>query len=439
MTSTIPTSEVVPMDFQVSTWRRFITKFEADEFTGWIDESVSWKTDCYIGDWSQLLKTRIRGPEAKSFLEYISTNHWPTFTPGQAKHSIMCEDGGHVVGEGLILMLADDDFVFTSVPGVSWLTYQFTHGRKSFSATIEDVTDQWYLFQVQGPRSVELLDEITGSTVRDIKFMSAKRLSIQGRQFWCLRQGVSGEVGFELWGPAAEGREVYDAIRQLGQRKYGLRQLGCRAKPINHVEAGFVTPALEFLSATEGATAQLEGYREFLRGSKYAFVEKVFSRFAGNYGSQPTDHYRTPFDLGWDRLVKFDHDFIGKSALQKVADAPPNQLVTLVWDKSDVADVFSSMFTPTPFQYMDMPRAPGGVVEGCTVSIDDEIVGCAMSRCYSFWFKSMLSFAIVRRDCAMVGTKVQVLWGGPNSRQKLIRAEIAKCPFKEDKRRQPLL
>ncbi|KAK6207306.1 hypothetical protein LQW54_007264 [Pestalotiopsis sp. IQ-011] len=159
------------------------------------------------------------------------------------------------------------------------------------------------IFQMQGPRSVELLDEITGDTVRDIKFMSAKQLSIQARQFWCLRQGVSGEVEFELWGPAAEGQEIYDAIRELGQRKYRLRQLGCRAKPINHVEAGFVTPALEFLSATEGVTAQLEGYREFLSGSDYAFVEKVFGRFAGNYGSQPSDHYRTPYDLGWSNLI----------------------------------------------------------------------------------------------------------------------------------------
>lgn len=232
--SVIPVAPMVPIGPAVNTWTRFISSFEAFEFTNWIDESVSWKTNCYIGDWSPLLKMRVQGPEAQAFFEYLSTNHWPKFKPGQAKHAIFCRSNGNIMGEGIVMMLGDDDFIFTSVPGVTWALYQFYHGVRKFNATVELVSDQWYLFQVQGPKSVRLMEEITGDTVRDLKFMHAKEMSIQGSKFLCLRQGVSGELGFELWGPALDGQKIYSEIVRFGV-KFGIRQLGGRAKPVNHV------------------------------------------------------------------------------------------------------------------------------------------------------------------------------------------------------------
>ncbi|KPM37930.1 hypothetical protein AK830_g8625 [Neonectria ditissima] len=193
----------------------------------------SWKSTCYIGDWSPLLKIRIRGPESKAFLEYLSTNHWPNFKPFQAKHAILCQDNGTIMGEGVVMMLRNDDFIFTSVPGVTWALHQFHRGSRKFNATIDIVTDEWYLFQVQGPKSVEVMEAATQSSVTDLKFMHSKDMSINGSKFWCLRQGVSGERGFELWGPADEGQAVYKAIMASGA-KYGIRQLGGRAKPVNH-------------------------------------------------------------------------------------------------------------------------------------------------------------------------------------------------------------
>lgn len=64
----MPTLALAPnvlVDSTVTSWTRFITTSEASEFTDWIDESVSWKTTCYIGDWSPLLKIRVRGRESR--------------------------------------------------------------------------------------------------------------------------------------------------------------------------------------------------------------------------------------------------------------------------------------------------------------------------------------------------------------------------------------
>lgn len=227
-------SPAVPLDLSINTWSRFGQVYEAYEYTGWIDESISWKTDCYIGDWSSLAKARVTGPEAQAFFEYISTNQWPDFKPGQCKHAIFCQDNGCIVGDGLVLMLGKDDFLFTSGPGTVWLVYQFRFGRRKFNATLDLVTDDWFLLQIQGPKSVQLLDDLTDKGVRDIKFMNWKELSIDGTKFMCLRQGVSGELGFELWGSMKDAQKIYRAITEAGQ-KHNIRRLGARTKCVNHV------------------------------------------------------------------------------------------------------------------------------------------------------------------------------------------------------------
>lgn len=133
-----------------------------------------------------------------------------------------------------MLMLGENDFIFTSGPGTVWLVYQFKFGEKRFNASVELVTDDWFLLQVQGPKSVQLLDEITDRGERDIKFMHWKELSIKNSKFLCLLQGVSGELGFELWGPMKDAKKIYGTIFDAGQ-KYSIRQPGARAKCVNHV------------------------------------------------------------------------------------------------------------------------------------------------------------------------------------------------------------
>ncbi|KAF4996668.1 hypothetical protein FDECE_12346 [Fusarium decemcellulare] len=431
----VPLAPAVPVDPTINTWSRFGPTFEAYEYSGWIDESVSWKTDCYIGDWSPLLKVRVTGPEALSFFEYISTNHWPNFKPGQAKHAIFCQDNGCVVGDGLLLMLDKDDFLFTSGPGTVWVTYQFRSGRKKFNANLELVTDDWFLLQVQGPRSAQLLNEVTDRGVQDIKFMHYKELSVDGSKFLCLRQGVSGELGFELWGPAKDARKIYSYIVDVG-KKHNIRQLGARAKMVNHVEAAFATPSADFIPAVHAPTddKELINFRQFARDIGFDF-DLYLSKASGSYGTDPVSYHFTPFDLNWGWLINFDHDFIGRDALAKLKDNPPYKLVTLVWSKEDVTDVFASLFRPDPFEYMEMPRSLLGEVNGSTVVMGGKEIGCAVSRCYSYWFKEMLSLGILSKDHATPGTAVEVRWGSEGYPQKTIRAIVQPAPYKEDKRR----
>jgi glycine cleavage system aminomethyltransferase T len=78
------------------------------------------------------------------------------------------------------------------------------------------------------------MEAATRFTITDLKFLYAKWMSIDGMEFLALRQGASGERGYELWGPAKDGQVVYNAIVTAG-KKFGIRELGMCAKLVNHV------------------------------------------------------------------------------------------------------------------------------------------------------------------------------------------------------------
>ncbi|PSR75082.1 glycine cleavage T protein [Coniella lustricola] len=456
-TVSVPVNANVPIDYSVHEWSRFLGPFEANEFTNWIDESLSWKKTCYIGDWSPLLKIRVTGPEAKAFFEYISTNHWPTFEAFTGKSAIFCRSkDGAIMGEGVLLKVAEDDYIFTSVPGVPWAMFQFYSGARKFDAELRVVTDDWYLFQVQGPNSVELMEEATGSSLRDLQFMHAREVSINNFNFLCLRQGVSGERGFELWGPAGQGQSVYRAIVEIGE-KYGIKRLGRRAKAVNHAEAAFPTPWLDFLPAVfDVEDPEVIAYRHFVQEQGLSAAAFLFAKCEGSYGEDPKLHQRTPYDLGWGWLVNLhpDHHFVGREALQTISASPPNKLVSLEWNSEDVADVYASLFREESFEYMELPRTGNGPMPASSVVLPTEIqnnngiashtassipIGVAVSRCYSYWFKKMISLAIISREHAVPGKEVIVKWGNVGNPQKNIRAIVKKAPYKEDQRKKPFI
>ncbi|CCH88286.1 Glycine cleavage T protein (Aminomethyl transferase) [Modestobacter italicus] len=134
--------------------------------------------------------------------------------------------------------------------------------------------------------------------------------------------------------------------------------------------------------------------------------------------------------------MRFDHDFLGREALEVEKAAPRRVLRTLVWDAEDVADVYASLFRPgEAYEYMDMPRDQRGFMWADRVTRAGQTVGVATSRGYSYWFRQMLSLSTLDVAASELGTELTVHWGRPGGRQKEIRAVVAAAPYKQDRSR----
>lgn len=422
-------AHALPVARDVHTYTQFGSTFEPWEYSDWIDESMSWKDTLYIGDWSPLAKMRVKGRDALKFFSAISVNSFAKFDVGQAKHVIFCNHAGKIMGEGVLMKLAEEDYLFTSGPGVAWADYQFRKG--SYDAEAMQISDRQFILQLQGPNSLFAMEKATGESLRDIGFMRFRHTQIGNVRFMALRQGMAGEVGYELHGPIEHARDIYAALLDAG-RDFGIRRLGGRTKMVNHVEACFPTPSVDYVPAIFG-----EAEHEFATSYFSANARANYRKTDGSFAySGIGELYRTPVELGWRKNVKFDHGFIGDSALEAEVANPRRTMVTLVWNGDDCAEVYASLFgKEPPYQYMEMPRNILGCVFADAVMKNGQVAGISTSRCYSYYFRQMLSLCVLDAPLCVPGTEVSVTWGRPGAPQKQIRATVAPAPYKRDNRR----
>lgn len=405
----------------------FTSRWGHPEYTDWLDESMSWKENCYIGDWSFLWQRRYRGPDVLRLFSDTSINSFATFNVTQSKHVTHCNRDGKVIHEGILSRWGEDDYMLFGRGGFL-IDHHLRKGR--YNVSTEPV--EGFNFQVAGPNAEAVIRDLTGVSLRDIKFMHSQVVNIAGHEVYALRQGMSGEPGVELQGAAEHADDVYAAVLEAG-KKFGMRKLGGRAAFINHLEACFPTIVTDYLPAI--FSEDMAEYRAEFEAGMPPFAATF--NVAGSFDSDDiSDWYRSPVELGWGRNIKFDHDFIGREALEKEVANPKRLIRTLVWNADDIVQVYASLFRKGDhYAFMDMPRAQRGAMFADRVEIDGRVVGVSTSRGYSYFFREMLSLCVIDVDHAEPGTEVVVIWGNPGEPQIPIRATVAPAPYKNDNRR----
>ena len=113
--------------------------------------------------------------------------------------------------------------------------------------------------------------------------------------------------------------------------------MGGRAYSSNTLESGWIPSPLPAVYTGEG----LQAYREWLPATGYEGSASLGGSFVS---TDIEDYYLTPWDLGYGHLVKFDHDFIGREALERMADGEHRTKVTLVLNDEDVTRTIGTMF-----------------------------------------------------------------------------------------------
>lgn len=396
---------------------------------GWKPESMSWKEGCYIhGGLSGPGQVRYRGKDVLRFLEGIFVNNFSRFKVGVAKHAIACNEDGLIVGHGVLERLGEEDFrIF--VHG-QWAPYQFS----KTSLEVRQEVQNNYMFQVAGPASGATLAATCGEDISDVGFLRFREITIDGRRCELMRIGMAGTLAYELHGPIEEGPAVYEAVLQAG-RPHGIKQLGWKTYYVNHVEGGFPQQIWTFLPATFGN-------EDFARFAATAPTYRVGPLQLGG-SVDPADwraRYRTPHELGWERSVVFDHDFIGRAALEAEHAAPKRKIVTLEWNSDDVMDIYASHFRPgEEYKYIEFPVSPhhaGVIGHADHVLKDGRPVGIASGVVYSYYFRKVLSHCTIDLDQAQIGNEVIVQWGDHGGSIKEIRATVARYPYLTENRNQ---
>ncbi len=161
---------------------------------------------------------------------------------------------------------------------------------------------------------------------------------------------------------------------------------------------------------------------------------------AASCSADIADYYVSPYDLGYGKVVAFDHDFYGRDGLESRSTAPSRTKVTLIWDETDLERTIGASLRAegTPAKYVELPKARYATHQYDRILVGDELVGISSDCGYIANERCFVSLALIDARWAEPGTEVVVVWGEePNSAkpgvephgQVEIRATVAPAPL----------
>lgn len=427
----LPRTAYAPFDPNVALYFYSRTNLEFGsvlplEYSGWRSEVTAWKEACYVHSGLNPAQTyRVKGKDALKLFSDICVNGFGNFRVGTLKHAIMCNEAGFVVAHGVLSRIAEDEFETHFL--APWTDYKLKAGK--YDAIGEFVNDG-FVFQVAGPRSLETLEAATGECLHDIRFGAHRPSQIDGMAIRILRMGMAGNLGYEVHGKMKDVRAIYAALMKAGAA-FGIAKLGRIAYQMHHTEAGFPQLYVHFPAPLHEEKGFLDHHGEHARHLPPPDL-------VGSMGPDIRLRYRNPIELGWGKTIRFDHDFIGRAALESEAANPRRQMVTLEWNADDIADIYASQFKPDePYMPIELAFQHGGgrqQLHADQVLKGAEPAGVSSGRIYSYAYRRMISLCSIDTEHGALGTEVSVLWGSPGTRQKEIRAAVARFPYLDENR-----
>jgi glycine cleavage system aminomethyltransferase T len=399
-----------------------------DEYAGWSQEQEAWRSSVTLSDLSyHMSDTFLRGPGATRLLSEVSANNFENFAIGQAKQFIPVAADGNIITDGILLRDGEDSYILSGIEAAQhWVT---VHAEKGgHDVTFETDPDRSFMpgdprlfrFQVQGPAALELVERAFGAPLPEMKFFHSVPVSLGGANLRALRHGMAGQAGFEFLGEYADHDKIRDILLAAGD-SLGVVRVGALSYATNGVESGWIptpTPAIY----TDPTLAE---YRWKIGLYSFEGMNPLYGSF---YSDDITDYYTSPWELGYGRSVSFNHDFIGRDALEAAKDKVHRTKVTLEFEAEDAARIFG----PDDAYFDDYGRH--------RIEVEGRLAGTTFQTARIAPLGRVLSLGLVDAASAAPGTQVEVAWGnhpGPGTAPDAdlgfprIRATVQPAPYNE--------
>ncbi|MEA2681337.1 MAG: aminomethyltransferase [Candidatus Binataceae bacterium] len=233
-------------------------------YRGIIEEHLAVRRAAGVFDLSHMGEFHLEGPRALPLLEHALTNSATRLTDRQAQYSILCAEDGGTIDDLIVYRLAADHYMLcvnasNIAADWAWLTALNHDG-----AAMIDRSDDTALVAIQGPRAIAILERATTFPLASIVRLHTTTGEVAGVPSLVARTGYTGEDGFEVFCPAADGERVFNALMTAGAAD-GVQPCGLGARDTLRLEAGLPLYGHELDRATSPLTANLKPFVKFDR------------------------------------------------------------------------------------------------------------------------------------------------------------------------------
>lgn len=337
-------------------------------------EQLAIRNACALIDVSPLFKYHVRGPDAGAFLDRLVTRDLSKMEVGHVTYTPWCDSRGKVIDDGTIAKLPDGLYRLTAAES----NWRWLHDNApGFDVEIEDVSDEIAALALQGPRSRDLLETLTGADLAGLKYHRFTHVDLLGHPTMVSRTGYTGDLGYEIWieapratsGDRSRALEVWDALTAAG-RAFGLHPAGIWAMDVCRIEAGLIMLDVDYTPAP----------RAFTDGQK-----------------------SSPYEIGLGWAVHLQKPrFVGKKALQaEKQGGSALHLVGLEIDHLAFARAHAELGLTTPYPFVPW-RAVTPLLRG------GEQVGYATCGTWSPTVKRYIALGQVAPSAAEIGATLTI-------------------------------
>ena len=323
-------------------------------------EHFAVRQDAGLFDVSHMGELIIKGERAEDFLSWVLPSNIRKVKIGSAFYSHILDHNGIIIDDTIAMRVAEDEFLLVPNASNTEIILEWFNRQNAVGAEIVDRTDELTCLALQGPKAEAILStlDFIDRDLKTILFFTFGTFALKGEEVIVSRTGYTGEDGFELYIPNPLAAEIWDGLLEAG-------------KPHDLVPTGL-------------------GCRDTLR------LEKGFLLSGQDFHMD-----RTSLETGWESLVYWGKDFIGKATLEK--------------QKSEGDfDILKAFL----MKEKGIPRT------SCPILIDGAGVGSITSGTMSPVLKQGIALGYIKPEYAELGTVVDI-----EIRGKSVRAELVKLPF----------
>lgn len=309
-----------------------------------VRNSVGW----YL--WTHQL-VEVTGADAEAFLDYIFPNNIKTLAIGRDRYTTMLDEQAEIIDDVVVMRFEQDRFwISTLFP--TYMDDWFYDHKGDFDVDWTEVTDEWHMFAVQGPRSKELLESIIADSVDDLKFFSHSPNTIKGVPVIINRAGFTGEkLGYEIYVSAEDADTIEDALRD--------------------------------------AAGKFDGKQV----TEFQVMSWTLPTEAGFFYMRDLRH-TNPLEVGLAANINWEKDFVGKKALLKIKENGPER--EMVGFEVPEADVYIRA------------KQYGGAGEAVHIDGEKEEVGRVSKMVYSYVKEVNNGYILAKKGCLKIGDRIKI-------------------------------
>src|SRR5512133_3264601 len=194
---------------EVAGWERPV------QYAGILAEHEAVRTRVGLFDVSHMGEVVFRGPRALEALNRVFTNDLSKIVDGQAQYGCLCRETGGIVDDVVVYRRAADDLLVCVNAGNRAKDYEWLAGHAG-GADVRNESDDWAQLALQGPRAATLLQRLTKVNLSQLRSYRFAPGEVAGIPCLVARTGYTGEDGFELFCPSAQGARLWDALMEAG-------------------------------------------------------------------------------------------------------------------------------------------------------------------------------------------------------------------------------